>query len=575
VIAGAQDNGTKLKNAGNWTDVIGGDGMEAIIDYSNAKIMYGELYYGAIRKSTNSGSSWSALSLPQEGRNNLGAWITPYVLHPTNSSTLYVGYRNLFKTSNSGKNWTQLTNFTTGNIRVLNIAPSNPNYIYVGKSTGNSTPPMEFNRTTNGGTSWTSLTLPSNNWLSYLAISQTDPLKIWATFSGYTATEKVFYSDNGGTSWTNITGTGLPNLPVNCIVYQKDYYNRVYIGNDMGVYYKDDNTTDWTEFRSGLPNVVIDELEIQYGTMKLRAATYGRGLWEASIPTAPVYLNTPVLAQPADASTDVSINPVLSWSSVANATGYNLQYSIDNTFTTYTTITTTGTSATLTGLSYLTTYYWKVQATKNENTSSFSDSRSFTTIEEPLPAPELISPTNGAQNVSSSPTVSWNSVSGATSYDLDYSTSSTFSSKTSLTDITVTSKSISGLSRKTTYYWRVLAKNSEKTSAWSTIWKFKTASNGKFSTGENEIGTQLATLAFSPNPLSNSAHFTLDVFTPEVINIYIVDIIGNTVSNLMNEQKTVGTYTFDYDASNLLPGVYYCHLMVGNEVTTMKLVIVR
>jgi hypothetical protein len=45
VITGSQDNGTFLKNNLNWNAVIGGDGMECIIDYTNANTMYGAIYY--------------------------------------------------------------------------------------------------------------------------------------------------------------------------------------------------------------------------------------------------------------------------------------------------------------------------------------------------------------------------------------------------------------------------------------------------------------------------------------------------------------------------------------------------
>ena len=40
VLNGLQDNGSKLYNAGFWSDVTGGDGMECIVDYSNANYMY-------------------------------------------------------------------------------------------------------------------------------------------------------------------------------------------------------------------------------------------------------------------------------------------------------------------------------------------------------------------------------------------------------------------------------------------------------------------------------------------------------------------------------------------------------
>ena len=62
VITGSQDNGTFLKNGNNWDPVIGGDGMECIIDYTNSNIMYGALYYGDVRKSTNGGNSFSSIN---------------------------------------------------------------------------------------------------------------------------------------------------------------------------------------------------------------------------------------------------------------------------------------------------------------------------------------------------------------------------------------------------------------------------------------------------------------------------------------------------------------------------------
>ena len=62
VITGSQDNGTFLKTNLNWDAVIGGDGMECIIDYTNSNVMYGALYYGDIRKSTNGGNSFFTIS---------------------------------------------------------------------------------------------------------------------------------------------------------------------------------------------------------------------------------------------------------------------------------------------------------------------------------------------------------------------------------------------------------------------------------------------------------------------------------------------------------------------------------
>ncbi|MBL0340779.1 MAG: T9SS type A sorting domain-containing protein [Bacteroidetes bacterium] len=47
-------------------------------------------------------------------------------------------------------------------------------------------------------------------------------------------------------------------------------------------------------YNTGLPNVIVNHLDIQYSAMKLRAGTYGRGLWETDLPvitgTLPVEL---------------------------------------------------------------------------------------------------------------------------------------------------------------------------------------------------------------------------------------------------------------------------------------------
>ncbi len=64
--------------------------------------------------------------------------------------------------------------------------------------------------------------------------------------------------------WTNISA-GLPNLPVMCIVHYKIATDRnvLFVGTDLGVYVKD-GTNNWAAYNTGLPNVVVTELEIFY-----------------------------------------------------------------------------------------------------------------------------------------------------------------------------------------------------------------------------------------------------------------------------------------------------------------------
>jgi len=274
VMSGWQDNGSNLYNTNSWTNVIGGDGMDCMIDNSNASIMYGSLYYGDFSRSDDGGNNWNSI------KNNItetGAWITPIVQDPVTSSTIYTGYYNLWKSTNRGNSWTKVSNFADSNqINFISIAPSNHNYIYIYRY-------GSFYKSTNGGVNWTLINsnLPVLNVTS-IAVSPDDPEVLWASLSGYSAGEKVFTSRNGGTSWTNYSGS-LPNIPANTIVMESGTDEGLYLGTDLGVFYRDTTMSDWIAFNTNLPNVIIDELEIQYATGKLRAGTYGRGLWETDL----------------------------------------------------------------------------------------------------------------------------------------------------------------------------------------------------------------------------------------------------------------------------------------------------
>ncbi|MFO0468924.1 MAG: VPS10 domain-containing protein, partial [Bacteroidota bacterium] len=280
-IAGLQENGTKLRSpTGTWSDEIGGDGMDCAIDPTNASYMYGTLYYGDIQRSTNGGSSWTSIT-PSTGTD--GAWVSPVLLDPVNPATIYLGYRDLMKSTDRGTTWSAISTGQTGGNFISNIAvaPSDPLVIYISWGTS-------MAKTVNGGTSWTTITAPISSQISSLLVDPTNPNNLYVTYSNFTASSKVYFSNNGGTSWTNISGT-LPNIPANKIIFQTGSNGALYLGMDVGIYYRDNTQTDWSLYNSGLPNVEIFDLEIRYSDKKLIAATYGRGLWES-----PLYVGTPL-----------------------------------------------------------------------------------------------------------------------------------------------------------------------------------------------------------------------------------------------------------------------------------------
>lgn len=276
---GAQDNGNMKYDAGAFENIGDGDGMQGFIDWSNVNNIYISFEFGDFRRSTNGGASFTAIPTPAKGQGK-ASWISPWCQDPVVPNTIYAGTDRVYKSTNQGTTWTPISNPFPGiaTLSVLKVAPSNVDFIYAAGGT-------KLYRTQDGGASWTEITagLPvETNYLTDIAVNDKDPRVLYVTFSGYTAGQKVYKSADGGSTWINITGS-LPNMPANAIVHENKADNPLYVGTDAGVYYLNDRLKDWVPYKSELPNVIVNHLEIDYATGIIRAATYGRGVWEAGL----------------------------------------------------------------------------------------------------------------------------------------------------------------------------------------------------------------------------------------------------------------------------------------------------
>jgi hypothetical protein len=277
IVTGHQDNGTNLYNGVSWTEIYGGDGADCFIDWNNNGVIVQSYVNGDFHRSTNGGASWTSIL---SGLTGTGAWVAPIVQNPSSANTYYCGYQHVFKSTNQGTTWTQLGSIGA-TLDEIKVSPSNTNVIYA-TSTGG------VYKTINGGLNWITITgsIPSASAsITDLAMDNLNPNNVYVTLSGYSAS-KVYASNDGGNTWTNYS-TGLPNIPVNCIVYSKNSPQALYAGTDVGVYYREASMGSWIPYNTGLPNIVIDDMEIYYPTGKLRAATYARGVWETNLYSNP------------------------------------------------------------------------------------------------------------------------------------------------------------------------------------------------------------------------------------------------------------------------------------------------
>ena len=161
---------------------------------------------------------------------------------------------------------------STGNpVTALEVAPTTSAAVYAAST-------ADFYRSVNSGRDWTRLGsgLP-NRWISDIAVSSRW-YRLALTVSG-SGTPHVWYSANGGATWAARSG-GLPDAPASSIVIDPDDERRWWVATDVGVYMTVDAGVTWSIYNTGIPQVVVTDLDLHRTTGLLRAATYGRGIWE-------------------------------------------------------------------------------------------------------------------------------------------------------------------------------------------------------------------------------------------------------------------------------------------------------
>jgi hypothetical protein len=153
------------------------------------------------------------------------------------------------------------------------------------------------------------------------------------------------------------------------------------------------------------------------------------------------------------ASSVGSTSATVSWTAVSGATAYSLQYRAVGSAI-WTTVSTAGTSSALTGLTVSTAYEFQVTSSCSGTLGTVSTLANFTTTA----AASCGTPASLASSsvTSSSATVSWGAVTGASSYLVQYrvSTATTWTNSVTVTAATTT---ITGLTASTAYQFRVTA----------------------------------------------------------------------------------------------------------------------
>lgn len=284
VLGGAQDNGTNYYNLNGWLHIYGADGMQPMFHPTFSGQAYISIQNGSLYKVSGYGTNVSHL-VSSNDLNESSEWVTTFAIVPQFPYAILLGYENLWRSTDGGATWNALTNFSTNGTYTINsisICSSNPSVIYFTRRDWYSTD-AELYLTMDGGNTWIARTLPSTlTTVTSVVCHPSKPNEVWITYGGYYSWYKVYRSTDYGQTWQDMTMTGLSDLPVNCLEIDS-IRSGIYVGTDLGVYYWDSSLTSWEPFRGGLPNVIVTDLKIHYGTNQIYAGTYGRGVWVSNL----------------------------------------------------------------------------------------------------------------------------------------------------------------------------------------------------------------------------------------------------------------------------------------------------
>ncbi len=329
VCGGLQDNGSwcapsdTWSNQGirtrDWYNIGGGDGFFTVM-HPTEPVVFAESQGGNIMRVnlvTHEQLRMRPIGRPvmnDEGEEDMPEfrfnWDSPILLSTHDDNTVYHGGNVVFKTTDMGQSWEQISDDLTkaidrdelfimgvkgsegmmsrndgtstfGNLVSLAESPLDADVLYAGSDDGN------LHVTRDGGTNWANVAadmpgLPDQAYITRIVASHADAGTVWAAADDHrndNFAPYVYVSNDFGQTWRSIT-TGLPDgWSMNAIAQHPRAANLLFAGNEVGIYFSIDAGDSWHPLRNNLPTVPVDDITIQARENDLVIGTHGRGAW--------------------------------------------------------------------------------------------------------------------------------------------------------------------------------------------------------------------------------------------------------------------------------------------------------
>ena len=233
----------------NWKEINNGITTKWIysmaFDPNNTSTLYLGTGGKGVFKSVNKGENWTLIGSKENGLFN--PYIMFFAVDPKDSNILYAGTGcGLIKSTNGGKSWVAMSSIPCGGVNFRAFDKINPNNIYLSVHTY----PSEYGglfKSSDKGKTWVNLTNKENGLfdVATIALNSKDPNNI------YIGTKKgVLNSLDGGLSWGNMN-EGFTSL----LIYSAAFSNSVgtiYVLTSSGVYKTENSGLEWLEMNNGL-----------------------------------------------------------------------------------------------------------------------------------------------------------------------------------------------------------------------------------------------------------------------------------------------------------------------------------